>query len=263
MGAGFTAVRAPHAMAAGGCALSRPSLAQDFEEADLLRRLNEYRTRNGLGALALSPALMAAAAWKSTDLGANAYFSHDDLFRSWLQRLRDCGYTASVNVAENLAAGNADAASTFAQWQSSSGHNVNMLNPSMRVVGIARAFSASSPYGWYWTADFAAVADGDVAAASPPPAAPAGGHGAVTADGAATTSSSGAAPALNATVVVSGTGDCLRVHDAPTIGANVVGCLPDGTAMIVSAGPISADGYTWWKLGALGWAAGQYLAAGQ
>jgi hypothetical protein len=68
---------------------------------------------------------------------------------------------------------------------------------------------------------------------------------------------------VNATAVVSGTGDCLRVHDGPAMAANVVACLTDGTAMIVSAGPVSADGLTWWKLGGLGWVAGQYLAGSQ
>jgi hypothetical protein len=254
------------AAAAGGCAVSRPSLSPDSEEADLLRRLNDYRTRNGLAPLVLSPSLMAAAAWKSADLGANGYFAHDDLGRSWLQRIRDCGYTATANVAENLAAGNADGASTFQQWQSSSGHNANMLNPAMRMVGIARAYAASSPFGWYWTADFGAVADGAAGpaptAASPTPTAPPAPtpvRPSVTADS-NTASPAGLAP--GAIAVVSGTGDCLRVHDSPTTSGSVVGCLSDGTALVIAAGPVTADGFTWWKLGGLGWAVGQYLSAG-
>ncbi len=254
------------AAAASGCALSRPSLSPDGEELDLLRRINDYRGRNGLAPLAISPTLMAAAAWKSADLGANGYFSHDDNGRSWLQRIRDCGYTATANVAENLAAGNADGASTFQQWQSSSGHNANMLNPAMRTAGIARAYSASSPYGWYWTADFGAATDGaagaNPVAAPPAPAAPPAMPAArpsITADASATPS---AALTPGATAVVNGTGDCLRVHDSPTVSANIVACLPDGSALVIAAGPVTADGFTWWKLGGLGWAAGQYLSAG-
>ncbi len=260
--AGSLAGGTRHAVAAsGGCALARPSLAPDAEETDLLRRLNDYRAHNGLGALSPSPTLTAAAAWKSADLGANSYFAHDDLSRSWLQRLRDCGYSASGNVAENLAAGNADGASTFQQWQTSSGHNANMLNPAMRAVGVARAFAAGSPYGWYWTADFAAVTDSGAAppVAAPSPTVPAGIRSPAGADGPA---ASNPTLAVNATALVSGTGDCLRVHDSPAMAANVVACLPDGTAMVISAGPVTADGFTWWKLGALGWAASQYLANG-
>ncbi len=258
-----TIVPSRAAAAAAGCAPSRPSLSLDGEETDLLRRINDYRGRNGLAPLTFSPTLMAAAAWKSADLGANGYFSHDDLGRSWLQRIRDCGYTATANVAENLAAGNADGAATFQQWQSSSGHNANMLNPAMRTAGIARAYSASSPYGWYWTADFGAATDGATGPATPAqptaPPAPSPVRASATADG-----SSGASAGLvpGATAVVGGTGDCLRVHDSPTVSANVVGCLPDGTAMVIAAGPVTADGFTWWKLGGLGWAAGQYLSAG-
>ncbi|HZQ38550.1 MAG TPA: CAP domain-containing protein [Dehalococcoidia bacterium] len=254
--------RPPTAAAAGGgCSVSRPSLNPDSEEADLLRRLNDYRIRNGLAPLTISPALMAAAAWKSADLGANGYFAHDDLGRSWLQRIRDCGYTATANVAENLAAGNADGASTFQQWQSSSGHNANMLNAAMRVVGVARAYSSSSPFGWYWTAEFGAAGDGPTAAPtvpaqSAPPAPP---RLATTAD--VSTNFTGALVS-GATAIVSGTGDCLRVHDGPTVNASVVGCLPDGTAMVIAAGPIAADGFTWWRLGGLGWAVGQYLSTG-
>src|SRR5579871_642190 len=74
-----TIVPSRAAAAAAGCAPSRPSLSLDGEETDLLRRINDYRGRNGLAPLTFSPTLMAAAAWKSADLGANGYFSHDDL----------------------------------------------------------------------------------------------------------------------------------------------------------------------------------------
>ena len=245
-------LRPSAAGAAGGCALSRQSLALDGEESTLLRLLNDYRARNGLVALSLSPTLMASAAWKSADLGANAYFGHDDPGRAWSQRFRDCGYSASPNIAENIAAGNADAASTFEQWRTSSGHNANMLTPSMRAVGIARAYAPGSPYRWYWTSNFGAVVDGNGATPAPAPARSA------TADGPVPV---GGAISVGATAIVSGTNDCLLVHDAPRLTGNAVACLTDGTAMVVSAGPLSADGYVWWQLGALGWVVGQYLIA--
>jgi hypothetical protein len=236
----------------------RHSFLPDAEEADLIRRLNDYRQRAGLSSLTVSPSLMAAASWKSNDLGTSAYFSHDDFGRSWLQRLRDCGYADTVNVAENLAAANSDGAATFEQWRTSAGHNANFLNPSMRAVGVARAFVPGSPFGWYWTADFGAVVDGSTAPlASPPPPAPPSRPG-IAADGSGASSSR---LAVGSTAFVTGTGDCLRVHDAPTLSASMVVCLPDGTAMVVSAGPIAADGFTWWKLGSLGWVVAQYLTA--
>jgi hypothetical protein len=29
--------------------------------------------------------------------------------------------------------------------------------------------------------------------------------------------------------------------------------------MVIAAGSVTADGYTWWQLGALGWAVDRYL----
>jgi len=67
--------------------------------------------------------------------------------------------------------------------------------------------------------------------------------------------------AVGAAIVVSGTGDCLRVHDSPAIASNVVYCLPDGSQSVITDGPQTADGYTWWKLGDLGWSVADYLQA--
>lgn len=243
------------AQAAGlGCAVNR-SLTPDGEETAMLVRINSYRAAAGLATLSQSPALTATAAWKAADLGANGYFAHDDLGRSWSQRFSDCGYGGTPNIAENLAAGNADADSTFEQWRESAGHNANLLNPSMRAIGVGRAYAPGSPYGWYWVAAFGAVVDGAAPPAAtsspvPPPAPPTQGAGAAaTPNGLAT----------GATATVSGTGDCLRVHSAARLDSDVVGCLADGSAMVIAAGPVSADGYTWWQLGALGWAVDRYL----
>jgi uncharacterized protein YkwD len=263
----FPRSRPVAALAAGSCSNARTGLALDSEEQDVLTRINNYRSLSGLAPLSISPTLMASAIWKSTDLGANAYFAHDDLSRSWGQRIADCGYAATPNIAENLAAGNSDGASTFLQWQTSAGHNANLLSPSMRAVGIARAYTAGSPYSWYWTADFGAVLD-----TSPMPAAPATVSSAAPprppASPTPAPASIGPAPSpnrlplgLGATAVVTGTGDCLRVPNMPSISASDARCLPDGAAMVVSDGPKVADGYTWWKLGVLGWAVDLYLSA--
>jgi uncharacterized protein YkwD len=53
-------------------------------------------------------------------------------------------------MAENIAAGNSDAESTFIQWKNSPGHNENMLKPNVSYIGIGRA-TGGGPYGVYWT----------------------------------------------------------------------------------------------------------------
>jgi uncharacterized protein YkwD len=137
-----------------------PSL--DSEEREFLRLINVYRNQSGLPPLALSENLNRAAAWKANHMAVHNYFAHDDtpIGRTWGQRIRDCGYTLNTFRGENLAAGNGAAAAAFEQWRNSPGHNANMLSPNFRVIGIGRAYNASSTYDWYWATDFGGASDG-------------------------------------------------------------------------------------------------------
>src|SRR5439155_5422625 len=67
------------------CSVSPSSLALDTEESTFLTLINNYRAANGAPALTISYTLTKSSAWKSYDLGANAYFAHDDLNRTWVQ----------------------------------------------------------------------------------------------------------------------------------------------------------------------------------
>lgn len=155
----FTAASPQATLALTNCSVSD---TLDSEEVEFLRLINEYRQQNGRAPLQPSDNLLRAAAWKSRHMADNNYFAHDDLpiDRTWVQRLRDCGYTHNTYLGENIAAGNATAAATFEQWRNSPGHNANMLSANYAAIGIARAYSANSAYGWYWTTDFGGVADG-------------------------------------------------------------------------------------------------------
>ena len=147
-----------------------PAQSLDSEQALFLTLINNYRAQNGLGALQVSPALQQAAQWMSTDMAAKNYFSHtDSLGRDPFQRMAAFNYRYSP-AGENLAAGNSGAQATFTQWQSSPGHNQNMLNPGYRAIGIGRAYNAGSSYRWYWTTNFGGVVDGNVT--TPPPSTP-------------------------------------------------------------------------------------------
>ncbi len=148
---------APPATAAGDCTIDA---TMDSEEQAFLVLINNYRAQNGLGPLTASYMVTKAAAWKSKDLGTNNYFAHDDLSRTWVQRIRDCNYGFNTYLGENIAAGYTTAASVFAGWQGSPGHNANMLGANYTTIGIGRHYVSGSTYGWYWTTDFGGFSDG-------------------------------------------------------------------------------------------------------
>jgi hypothetical protein len=221
----------------------------------MLGLINGYRIANGAGPLAVVPDLANSALWKSTDMAQNHYFEHDDLARGWQQRFADCGYSHGYD-GENIAEGYAGAQQTFDQWRGSALHNRNMLDGAFHAIGIGRAVSPDG--SWYWTTDFGGSTDpgatpapassGSSSAASPlltPPLAP--------------PASLPSSVTVGSSELTSTPGDCLRVHAAPSLSSNVSACLPDGTLVLIVAGPVTADGHTWWSASNLGWLAGDLL----
>ncbi len=127
----------------------------DSEEAAFLVLINNYRQQNGLGALTVDSKLQDASEWMSVDMGVNAYFSHtDSLGRDPWTRMAAFGYDYNTWKGENLAAGTSSAQTAFDLWRGSPGHNANMLGANYIAISVARAYTAGSPYGWYWTTDF-------------------------------------------------------------------------------------------------------------
>ncbi len=151
----------------------RPAAALDGEEYAFLGLINQYRAQNGLGQLSLNDTLNTASLWMSQDMSANNYFSHtDSLGRDPFVRMNAFGYTYNTWKGENLAAGVDGAQAAFDLWKGSPGHNANMLNANFNVIGIGRAYTAGSGYGWYWTTDFGGQADAAAPPAPPPPPPP-------------------------------------------------------------------------------------------
>jgi len=133
----------------------------DGGESDLLSQVNSFRASRGLSTLVVSDALTLAAKWMVTDMSVNNYFQHTSLDgRSPTQRMADAGYPAfSTYAGEDLAAGYTSAAQVLQGWIDSPGHLAVLTNPAYRAIGIGRAYSSGSLYGWYWAADFGGVAD--------------------------------------------------------------------------------------------------------
>ncbi len=154
--------RGHQAFAAGDCTVTASEAGLDSEEQAFLTLINDYRVANGLAPLTASYPLTRASAWKSKDMGVQSYFAHDDtpISRTWVQRIRDCGYGYNTYLGENIAAGYTTASAVFNGWKNSPGHNANMLGTNYTTIGIGRHYVGGSPYGWYWTTDFGGYDDG-------------------------------------------------------------------------------------------------------
>jgi uncharacterized protein YkwD len=145
-------------VATSSAALGDPVL--DAEEKSFCTQINQYRAANGRAPLRVSVSLTNASKWMSNDMATKNRFSHtDSLGRTFGVRLTAFGYGFPTWRGEIIAAGLASGASTFEQWRASPGHNNAMLNANYTVMGIGRAYSATSSYKYYWTTDFGGYVD--------------------------------------------------------------------------------------------------------
>lgn len=148
-------------------AVADPAL--DAHELEFLKLINEYRAQNGLGCLAPSPTLNAAAAFMSQAMGEQDFTSHNEppcdmsgticTGRDPGKRIRDFGHAAN-GWGENLAMGAMSAKQAFEGWRNSPGHNANMLHPMFTAIGIAREIVPGSRWDVYWTTPFSNSVDG-------------------------------------------------------------------------------------------------------
>jgi len=127
----------------------------DGEERAFLDLINDYRRKNGAGNLSLQNQLGAAADHHSQDMADKNYFSHQlsngDSAEKNIERF---GYTNWSFVGENIAAGQETANAVMDAWKSSPEHDRGMRDKNFTEIGIGRAYSNGSKYGWYWTTTF-------------------------------------------------------------------------------------------------------------
>jgi uncharacterized protein YkwD len=105
---------------------------------------NQARTKRGLKALCVHPALMKAARSHSQEMLDKDYTSHNSYNGETLKaRLKRFGYTFSgysyYRYGENIAwnyGSSSGPDNCFNWWMSSSGHRANILNKSFRDIGI-------------------------------------------------------------------------------------------------------------------------------
>ncbi len=127
----------------------------DGEERAFLDLINAYRRKHGARNLSLQDQLGAAADHHSQDMAKKNYFSHKlSNGDSAEQNIERFGYTNWSYVGENIAAGHETAKAVMDAWKSSPKHDRGMRNKHFTEIGIGRAYSKSSKYGWYWTTTF-------------------------------------------------------------------------------------------------------------
>ena len=115
--------------------------------AQVVEITNAERAAAGCPALQVDPRLTAAAQLHSEDMAANGYFSHTSQDgRTFVDRIRAQGYPSPG--AENIAKGYRGAAEVMAGWMASDGHRRNILNCSLRAIGVGLGT------GNVWTQDF-------------------------------------------------------------------------------------------------------------
>jgi uncharacterized protein YkwD len=111
-------------------------------------RLNAARSELGLSRLALSPALAEAAMAQARFTATRGELTHRSARGATvMDRAKSRGYRACL-VAENLAAGQPDAAAVTRGWLTSPGHRGNMLLRDATHYGAGRADIDGGPPYW-------------------------------------------------------------------------------------------------------------------
>ena len=122
----------------------------DSEERKFLDLINAYRRQINAGNLSLHNSLGAAADFHSRDMAKRNFFRHSNT----KQLIERHGYKNWRAYGENIAAGQQTADQVFKAWKQSADHDRNMRDKDFTEIGIGRAYSKGSKYGWYWTTVF-------------------------------------------------------------------------------------------------------------
>ncbi|MFE9772206.1 sigma-70 family RNA polymerase sigma factor [Streptomyces sp. NPDC005931] len=115
--------------------------------AQVLALTNAERSKAGCGPVTQDDRLARAAQLHSEDMSANDYFDHTSQDgRSFADRAKAQGYASPG--AENIAQGQSSAASVMDAWMNSPGHRANILNCSLKTMGVGVTDD------WTWTQVF-------------------------------------------------------------------------------------------------------------
>ncbi|MFJ7768647.1 CAP domain-containing protein [Streptomyces sp. NPDC097107] len=122
-------------------------------EAQVLALVNEERASAGCSPVTANDRLTRAADDYSDVMADSGVMSHTGPDGSTMTtRVEAAGYRWST-LGENIARGQADAASVMDSWMNSPGHRANILNCSFKELGVGVHFGDGGPW---WTQNFGA-----------------------------------------------------------------------------------------------------------
>jgi hypothetical protein len=113
---------------------------------DMAGMISGYRREHGLSSVRTDPQLTAIAQRQADAMAASGILDHS-VAGSFASRISG---TATDAAAENIAAGTKTWAETFRMWQTSPGHNANLLQARADSVGFAVAHNDQTRYKTYW-----------------------------------------------------------------------------------------------------------------
>ena len=110
-------------------------------EKDVIKLVNEERSKHGLGLLKVDETLTKAARLKSNDMQQNEYFDHESpAYGGPTDMLKDIfGYEFNgyyLGAGENIASGQTTARQVVDDWLNSKAHKENILNPNYKYIGV-------------------------------------------------------------------------------------------------------------------------------
>ncbi len=113
---------------------------------DMAEVISRYRREHGLSTVKTDPQLTAIAEKQAKAMAASGTMDHS-VAGSFSSRMSGAHVGAA---AENIAAGTKTWAETFRAWQTSPGHNSNLLQARADSVGVAFARNEQTRYKTYW-----------------------------------------------------------------------------------------------------------------
>ena len=124
---------------------SEGSSSSDYV-SEVVRLVNIERTERGLSALTMDTTLNAAAAERAKEIVVNFAHERPD-GSSCFTILREYGVSYRA-AAENIAGGQSTPEAVVNSWMNSPGHRANILNSSLRKIGVG--YARGGQYGTYW-----------------------------------------------------------------------------------------------------------------